>query len=143
MSVSTTFYNAYKAKILNGNAPDLDTSVIRVALCTSSYTPSIDNHDNFDDVTNEVVGTGYTAEGEQLSITVTQDNTNNRAVVTATDTTWASSTITARYAVVYLDTGTPSTSTLICYVDFGENKTSEGDNFTIDWDATDGVFNLA
>lgn len=144
MAVTFSFYNDFKEKLLNGNAVDLDTHTIKVSLHTSSYTPSIDNHDFFDDVTNEVTDTGYTAGGQAVVLTVTQDNTNNRAVVTAAaSNTWSSSTITARYAVLRRDTGTDATSPLIGYLDFGENKISDGDNFIIDWDDTDGVFNLA
>jgi hypothetical protein len=68
------------------------------------------------------------------------------AVVTASaSTTWSASTITARYAVIYKVGAGASTSPLICYIDFGENKSSDGDNFIIDWDdtATGGIFNLA
>lgn len=144
MSVSTVFYNSYKAKILNGANIDLDTDTIKVALCTSSYTPSIDNHDFFDDITNEVSGTGYVSGGATLaSVTVTQNNSVDKAIVTATNSTWASSSITARYAILYKSTGVASTSPLICYVDFGANATSDGGDFVIDWDDTNGVFNVA
>jgi hypothetical protein len=142
MAVTITPYNSYLAKLLNGGGIDLDTDTIKVALCTATYTPSIDNHDFFDDITNEVSATGYTAGGATLTITVTQDNTNDRAVVTATDTVWAASSITARYAVIYKVGAGADSSPLICYVDFGANKTSEGDSFTIDWDNTDGIFYL-
>jgi hypothetical protein len=142
MAVTTTAYNSFKAKLLNGGGIDIDTDTIKVALCTSSYTPSIDNHDFFDDITNEVSGTGYSAGGMTIAgLTVTQNNTSDRAIVTATDSTWTTSTITARYAIIYKSTGVASTSPLICYVDFGADKTSEGDNFTIDWDSN-GIFYL-
>ena len=144
MAVTTVFFNDYKEKILNGNAPDLDTDTIKVALCTSSYTPSIDNHDYFNDITNEVVATGYTAGGATLaSKAVVQDNTNDKATFDAADVTWATSTITARYAIIYKSTGTASTSQLIAYVDFGADKSSDGDNFIISWDATNLIFGLS
>jgi hypothetical protein len=143
MAVTTTFYNDFKEKLLNGGGIDLDTNDIYVALCTSSYVPSKDNHDFFDDITSEVSATGYTAGGQEITCTVTQDNTNDRSVVTVgASTTWTTSTITARYAIIYKSTGNPATSNLICYIDFGENKVSDGDNFIIDWDDTDGLINL-
>lgn len=58
----------------------------------------------------------------------------------AADTVWSTSTITARYAVIYVSTGTDSTSPLLAYVDFGENKSSSGDNFTIQWDSQGILF---
>jgi len=119
---------------------DLDTDTIKVALVTSSYSPDKDNHDFFDDVQSyEVSGDGYTAGGATLNNkSVTQDNTNDRGVLDADDVTWSNSTITARGAVLYKDTGDPSTSPLICYFDFGEDKSSSDGDFTIQWSA-DGI----
>ena len=73
---------------------------------------------------------------------VTQDNTNNKGVFDADDVTWSTSTITARGAVLYKSTGTASTSALICYIDFGSDKSSAGGNFTIQWNAS-GILTLA
>lgn len=121
---------------------DLDTDTIKVMLVTSSYTPDQDVHDFKDDITNEVSGTGYTAGGTALANkAVTADNTDNEGVFDADDVTWASSTITARGAVIYKDTGTPSTSPIICYIDFGSDKSSSAGNFTISWNA-EGILNL-
>ena len=129
-------YGNFLVKALNKEV-DWDTDTIKVALTTSSYTPNQDTHDYFNDVTNEVTGTGYTAGGNTLgSKTITYDDANNVIILDAADTTWASSTITARYAVVYASTGTASTSPLIGYVDFGSDQSSTNGNFTITWDST-------
>lgn len=126
---------------MNGGI-DLDTDTIKVALVTADYTPSQDDHEYFDDVTNEITGTGYTAGGATLAdITVTQDNTGNTAVVDAADSSWASASFTARAAVIYKDTGDAATSPLIKYVDFGANKTVANDTFVVIWDA-DGILTL-
>lgn len=138
--MASAFYNSGKKKLWDGSI-DLDTDTIKVALTTSSYTPDVDAHDFFDDITNEVSGTGYTAGGAALANkSVTQDNTNNRSVFDADDATWTTSTITnARYAVIYKSTGTASTSALICVVDLLTNKSSSADTFKIEW-STDGIF---
>jgi hypothetical protein len=117
---------------------DWDTDTIKVALLSNAYTPDQDAHDYFNDVSaNEVSGTGYTAGGATLaSKTITYDSGSNVITLDAADTTWSSSTITARYAVVYGSTGTSSTSPLIGYVDFGSDQSSSNGNFTITWDAT-------
>jgi len=129
-------YGNFLVKALNKEV-DWDTDTIKVALATSSYTPNQDTHDYFNDVTNEVTGTGYTAGGNTLgSKTITYDDANNVIVLDAADTTWGSSTITARYAIVYASTGTASTSPLIGYVDFGSDQSSTNGNFTITWDST-------
>jgi len=131
-------YGQFLAKALNKEV-DWDSDTIKVALLTSSYTPNQDTHDYFDDVsTYEVSGTGYTAGGQTLgSKTVTYDSANNVIVLDAADTTWSSSTITARYAVVYDDSGaTAASKALIGYVDFSSDQSSTNGNFTITWDAT-------
>ncbi len=139
--MADTIYNSFKRDIMNGGI-DLDTDTIKVALVTSSYTVDQDAHDNFDDITNEVAGTGYTAGGATLaSVTVTVDNTDNEGVFDAADVTWSTSTITARGAVVYKSTGVASTSKLICFLDFSTDKTSTAGDFVIQWGA-EGIVNL-
>lgn len=118
---------------------DWDSDTIKVALLTSSYSPNQDTHDYYDDVSSfEVSGTGYTTGGATLtSKTSTYDGTNNVIVLDAADVTWSSSTITARYAVVYDDSGaSASNKALIGYVDFGSDQSSTNGNFTITWDST-------
>lgn len=135
--MASVIYNSAKRDLINGTI-DLDSNTIKVALVTSSYSPDIDAHDNYDDLTNEVAnGNGYTTGGETLAnASVTADNTNDRAVFDAEDVTWSTATITARGAVIYKDTGTPSTSRLIAYIDFGSDKTSTAGDFTIAWSAS-------
>ena len=119
---------------------DLDTDTIKVALVTSSYTPNQDDHEDYADITNEVTGTGYTAGGATLAnAAVTKDNTNNRGKFDADDTTWSTSTITARGAIVYKDSGVDASSWFVCYIDFGSDKTSTAGDFKITWDS-DGIF---
>jgi hypothetical protein len=119
---------------------DFDTDTIKVALLTNAYTPDQDAHNYFDDVVaNEVSGaTGYTAGGNTLANkTVTYSAGTNTLVLDADDVTWASSTITARYAVVYdASPATNATRPLIGYVDFGSDQSSSNGNFTITWDST-------
>jgi len=123
-------------KALTNGGIDLDTNTIKVALVTSSYTPDEDSHNAFDDVTNEVSGTGYTAGGATLSnVSLTVDTTNDLLKFDADDVSWADSTITARGAVIYKDTGTGSTSLLICYKDFSTDQESSGADFNLAWHA--------
>lgn len=139
--MADVIYNAFKANIMNGGI-DLDTDTIKVALVTSSYVADQDAHDDFADITNEVAGTGYTAGGAALaSKAVTADDTDNEGVFDAQDVTWSSSTITARGAVIYKDTGVAATSLLVCYLDFGSDQSSSAGDFTISWNA-EGILNL-
>ena len=100
---------------------DISDDTFKVALVTSSYTPDKDTHEHFDDVTNEVSGTGYTAGGNTVTGTLTLDNANDKLTLEFASTNWTSATITARGAVYYSSTGTASTSTLIAFNDFGSD----------------------
>ena len=124
---------------------NLATDNIYVALVTSSYTPNIGTDTYWSTPqAYEVTGAGYTAGGLILTgQSVTQDNTNNRAVFTAGNTTWTSSTVTARYAVIYKNTGTAGTSPLIAYVDFSTNQSSTIGNFVINWNVSNGILTVS
>jgi hypothetical protein len=116
----------------SGDVPiDYLSDTIKCALVTSSYTPNQSTHEFWSDVSaNDVSGTGYTAGGQALA----SKTVSASALVTtmdAADPSWASSTITARYAVFYKDTGTGSTSPLIAYADFGGNISSTNGTFTV------------
>jgi len=139
--MANAVYNSAKTDLLKGTV-DYESDTIKVALVTSSYSPNVDSHAFFDDISNEVSGTGYTAGGSTLlSKTVSQDNTDDEGVFDAANITWGSSTITARGAIIYKSTGVDSTSPLICYVDFGSDKSTSGSDFTIQWNS-EGILNI-
>jgi len=119
---------------------DLDTNDIKVALFTSATPVDQDAMVYFDDITGEAGGTGYDAGGKALeNKTVTYTDNTNVFKFDADNVTWTTSSVTARYAILYCATGTAGTSALISYVDFGEDKTSATGNFTITWDNA-GIF---
>lgn len=120
---------------------DWTTDTIKVLLTTATYVPNQDTHNFHDDITNEVAtGNGYTTGGETLGTkSLTYDTVSNTVRLDAADTTWTfTASKTARYAVIYKDTGVSATSPLLGYVDFGADESSSS-TFTLQWDATDGV----
>lgn len=118
--------------ILTG-AIDFDTDDFKVMLVTSSYTPDFDAHEFRDDVTNEITGTGYTAGGEEVTVTVGAiDTGNNRVDVTLGGAEWDNSTITARGAVYYKSRGGASSADeLIAYIDFGADVSTTNGPLTL------------
>lgn len=140
--MADVIYNSFKRDIMNGSI-DLDTDTINVMLVTATYTPDQDTHTKRADITNEVVGTGYSAGGSALAgKVVSADNTDNEGVFDANDLSWTTATITARGAVLYKARGgAASADELICYVDFGSNITSTVGTFLITWNA-EGIINL-
>lgn len=137
MATAKTYLNA--AKSVFTKQIDFNGDSIKAALLTSAYTPNQTAHALYSDVSaNEVTGTGYTAGGQVLaSKTLTLDTTNKVLVLSAANTTWASSTITARYVVLYDSTS----GALIGYVDLVSDQSSNNGNFVIQWDAT-GIVRL-
>jgi hypothetical protein len=88
-----------------------------VILFTSATTPTVDTN-TVGELTQIAAGNGYTAGGYQLNPdttdfpTLTEDDTNNRAVLLIKDVSWTASggsipaTGTARYAALTTDEGT-------------------------------------
>lgn len=110
-------------------------STIKMALCTSSYTPDQDAHEYLDDITNECTGqTGYERKTLVLS-DPTYDSSDNTTYLDCGDVTWSASDILARYAIVFVDTGIASTSVLIGNINFGTD--SHGHD---DWESNSGNF---
>ena len=138
MAVTAKWYGVPIKNQFDGTAVvDYDTDTIKVALHTVSYVPAQDTDDFFNDATNEITGTGYTAGGVTLgSKTVTYDTATNEMRLDAGDAQWTASSFTARIATHYKSTGVSTTSPLISYVDFGGDETVASGTFTITWDAT-------
>jgi len=136
MAVTGKLFGLMFTALFNKEIDILDDT-IKVMLTTVTYVPDQDVHDYKDDVTNEVVGTGYTATGEALaSKTVTYTPGTNKWVLDAADVTWANSTITARIAAIYDATpATDATRPLLGYQDFGADFSSNNGPFTIQWAA--------
>lgn len=136
MAVTAKLYGNVLTSLANKEI-DLDSDSLKVMLCTSSYTPDQDAHRYKSSITNEVTGTGYTATGAALtSVTVTYDAPSNTLTLDAADSSWTTSTITARYAVVYDSTpASDATRPLICYIDFGADVISTAGTFSITWNA--------
>lgn len=136
MAVSAKWYGLAFQSAFNKEI-NIDSDALKVMLCTSAYVPDQDAHRYKSSVTNEITGTGYTAGGATLtSVTVTYTAATNTLTIDAADTSWAGSTLVARYAVIYDSTpATDATRPLLGYVDFGADVSSTGGAFAITWDA--------
>ena len=99
------------------------------------------------DLTEISAGNGYTAGGNAAALTSWSQSSGTAKLILADPATWTASggTIGAlRYAVLYNDTPTSPADPLIGYWDYGSSITlNSGETFTVDLDATNGVFTLA
>ena len=92
---------------------------------------------------NEVTGTAYVAKGNTL-VNVTPVSSSTTAYTDFGDSTWSSSTITARGAMIFNDDASGDPSVII--LDFGSDKSSSSGDFTIVFptaDASSAIIRIA
>jgi len=129
--MASIIYDSYAYDALTG-AIDTDTDTFYGMLVTSTYAPNKKTHTKRSDVTNEVVGAGYTAGGAEVGVTVTNDTANDRVDVEFDNVSWTGATITARAIVIYKRRGGADTADeLVAYVDFGSNVSSTNAAFAV------------
>ena len=119
---------------LGVNDIKFDTDSFKMMLLTSAYTPDRGDKKRSELTTYEATGAGYSAGGKSITVILQNpDDINNRVDVTLpASTTWSSSTITARYAVIYKSRGGSDTlDELICLIDFTTDQSSESGNFIV------------
>ena len=83
--------------------------------------------------TNETTGTAYNAGGNSLT-NVTPTSSGTTALTDFADTTWSTSTITARGALIYNST---QSNKAVAVLDFGSDKSSSSGDFTIQFPTAD------
>ena len=127
MSISQGLCTSFKTDLFSGtqNFNTGTTKVYKIALYTSSAT--LDSTTTAYSTSDEVVATGYTAGGNTLTVSQIPTSTGTTAFISFADTTWTSSTITARGALIYEST----LNKAVCVLDFGADKSSGSGSFTI------------
>jgi len=147
LAITTAMATSFKSELLqgihnfhNGSGGGTTTTTgtgntFKIALYTSSATMSASTTAYA--TTNEVSGTGYTAAGNTLT-NVDPTTSGTTALTDFADSTWSSSTITARGALIYNSSTTAgSANRAVCALDFGADKTSTSGDFTIQFPAAD------
>jgi hypothetical protein len=129
--MASLIYNSCNDDMARG-AIDFDTDNFRAVLVTSAYTPNKDTHLKRSDITNEVVGAGYSTGGIACACTVTKDTANDRVTLQFAAVSWPNSTITAR-GCVYCKWrgGAASADEIIAYDDFGLDEISSNGTFSV------------
>ena len=146
MAITQAMTTSFKVGILNGDF-DFGTGtsqVFKIALYTSAATlgAATTAYTTSNEVSSS--GTGYTAGGNTLTISTVPTSTGTTAFLDFSDTTWTSSTITARGALIYLANGTTNPS--VAVLDFGADKISTAGDFTIQFptaDSTSAIVRIA
>lgn len=145
MAVGTfTLYGAAIEAIAK-NTLDLDSDTFKAVLLASGYTPVVNTHALYSDLTNELsTASGYTAGGATLtSVAVTRSS--GTVKFDADDVTWTASggSLVARYLVVYADGATDRLLGYILLDDTPADITvNPGVVLTIQWNAG-GIFTIS
>ena len=145
MSIITSIYTKFKSDILSkatnvGSGGDTINCILMNA--SGTFTES---HQTYGSISANELGTanGYTAAGTAMTMGALSVSGTTVKVIGPATTQWVSTGagFTAYNAAVY---STTNSNHLICHLNFGTAYTaSGGGTFTITWDATNGIFNLA
>ena len=99
------------------------------------------------DLTEISAGNGYSAGGNTASVSSSSQSSGTFKLVLADPATWTASGGSIgpfRYAVLYDDTPTSPADPLVLFWDYGSAVTlAAGETFTVDFDATNGVLQIA
>lgn len=151
MAVTIASFDNVKANLTGGTGSggtpiDWLSDTIKIALATTTYTPSLTTHDFFDDITNELTtATGYTAGGDTLASKTTSSPSAGVVTYDCADNTWTfSASKSFRYGVIYKSTGTASTSPLMFLIDFDGSTNITAAIGTWTWQVNaSGLFTLS
>jgi len=134
MSILQTATTSFKVQLFQAvhNFGPTTPNTFKVALYTAAA--NINTTTTAYTTTNEITGTGYTAGGNTLVISLSPTSGNNSsgiptAYISFNNTSWTNATFTCRGALIYNSTvsGNPSVAVL----DFGSDKTVNNDTFQI------------
>ena len=135
-------YHNFVEDLIEG-VHDFDAHTFKVML--SNTAPNASTHTVRADAAEISAGNGYTAGGTATSITTSE--TSGTAKVVGTDVTFTASggsIADFRYAILYNDTPSSPADPLIAWWDYGAALTiTSGNSFTVDFDASAGIFTLA
>lgn len=137
-------YNKFQdyAEQLNKGVHNWSTHTFKAMLTNTAPAATDTGFSNWTEIT---AANGYTAGGMTLD-TVTLTETTGTAKVTIADevlTASGGSIGPFRYVCIYNDTATSPADAAVCWFDYGSSITlNNTESFTIDFDATNGLWQL-
>lgn len=109
-------------------------TAVKALLTDATYTPNQDTHTHLDDVTGELVDASY-GRVTLANTTVGYDSGSNTITFDADPFAFTELDDTFRHLVLFFDTGTAGTSTLIGYSSSDADVTASGNDVTVTPDA--------
>jgi hypothetical protein len=137
MAITTAMCNSFKGEIL-AEGHDLANDSLKVALIKSgesgTYGAATTNYSNITDNSDEASGTGYSAGGQVLdSVTVTTNQTGNRAFVDIENETFSTVTVSTAGCLIYNAT---NGNRAIAVISFGGTVSATAGDLTIEFPGT-------
>ena len=133
MAIAQTATTSFKVELLQAvhNFGPTSADTYKVALFTAAA--NLGPTTTVYSTTNEVVGTGYTAGGNTLTISVSPTSGNNSssvptAYISFANSTWTNASFTCRGALIY---NSSQGNKSVAVLDFGSDKTVTNDTFQI------------
>ena len=133
--ISQTLTTSFKTQLLQG-IHDFRTTgnVYKIALYSSDAT--LNSSTTAYTTSGEIEANGYTAGGATLT-NINPSAFGTTAIATFSAVSWASSTITARGALIYNSDAVGYTNPSVVVLDFGLDRSSVGSTFAITFPTAD------
>jgi hypothetical protein len=140
MAITQSLATSFKVQLMQGTQ-NFSSNSFRIALYTSSATlgPTTTAYS----ATNEITGTGYTARGNALTVSVAPTSGGTTAYISFANSSWTNASFTARGAMIFNSTNSDS---CVAVFDFGADKTVVDGTFTITFptaDASTAIIRIA
>lgn len=129
--INSAICNSFKQGLLEGkfDFSSSTTQTFKIALYTSAA--NLGAQTTAYSTMNEVVGSGYTAGGLALTISVNPTVSGSVAYLNFANAVWPVTTLTARGALIYKADGI--TNPAIATLDFGQDTTTSGGSFEVEF----------
>lgn len=133
-------FNQFTKDLVDG-VHDFDAHTFKVMLTNTAPVATNTVKANLTEIS---AGNGYTAGG--TATTIGTSTSSGTAKITGTDVIFTATGAVGpfRYVVLYNDTPTSPADPLISWYDYGSSiSLASGETFTVDFDATNGIYTLA
>lgn len=132
-------FNVFTEDLIEG-VHDFDAHTFKILL---TNTAPVATNGVKADLTEISAGNGYTAGGTATTITTSRSTGTSKVAGSDVVFTATGAVGPFQYAVFYNDTPTSPADPLISWWDYGSAVTlANGETFTVDFDATNGIFQL-
>lgn len=130
MALTHKWYGQAFVRAFSSAGLDLAAGDVTALLTDNTYTPDQDVDAFLDDITGELSGGGY-ARVDLTTESVTYTAGTNTLAFDADPIVFAALTGTFRHCVIFVDSGTPSTSPLVSVISSDVDLTATGGDVTV------------